>query len=777
MQISKSTFQVSLLAAAIAITGCGGDSGSSGSDPKVIPVEGFTISAKGGASEFNEGGRGGDVSIAKYNSAAPLLLNQRGDVDTRYTLAEQTLDLGVNPVTLTEAVTVQVVSDGDSAIPAAGTLYMLASDLNSKNNESSSNTYRLYKSDGLTAIGALETRVTGMVLNEGATLILPDHRDGASVRLFFVNDVKNDGQITTVKSDTAASRLSLELSAAAYYGSGTIDLSGDKAIKDGQNGGALTISAYTISNAGKLDTHGAVDGDDEASAGGNGGDIVLVASIFVENKGELNANGGSSSDEQAGRAGNISLSALEVYNSGALSADCGDGITGATASNHCAEIELAAQRTLMNTAAISSLGSSAFGVENGSGSYVAGRGGEVTLSVEPTFGTVGVIKTLVNTGDIQVTGGATSAHAKGNAGRGGVIEITAGDTFAGGPSSERAPSQSVAAIVSGNLSANGGENKNSEENAADGGHGGEISVLVYDQVASKESTRLLGYGEIDTSGGRGLEAGGSGGDIDIYSADVDNESEGDGHALAGPIENSVYLIANAGSTTADEAGEAGYGKDGGDITVVVRSEQPFTQTGELTLSSIGNIYAKGGNSYKAGSSGWGWGGDISLQTPDTLTVQGGISADGGADLHTAEAGDNSGHEGGRAGGVMLVSQYGQTNLDSSISVNGGDGSREGGDAGFVAMIANSGNSAEGTFALNGGNAAADEEDTFAETQAGKAGEVYVLSMAYNSNVKATIDAQPGTGDVPGKTSIVMIDGDCETNNCGVDFGSQYLGKL
>lgn len=140
MYFSNAPFKVSLLAAAIALTGCGGDSSSSsdGTDePKDggevgTPVSGFTISAKGGSSELGDGGEGGFVSITKYNSASALVVQKDGEITTAYSLPAQEVDLGSNPVTLTESETVHLVHNEDEdsrTLPAAGTLYMLDTDV------------------------------------------------------------------------------------------------------------------------------------------------------------------------------------------------------------------------------------------------------------------------------------------------------------------------------------------------------------------------------------------------------------------------------------------------------------------------------------------------------------------------------------------------------------------------------------------------------------------------------------------------------------------------
>lgn len=129
MIINKHALQISLLASAIALTGCGSSSSGSSGDKvpgetpdtgrEGTPLSGLTISAKGGSSILGEGGNGGDIEIYKTNSKTALNIHKVGNIDTSYTLPTQTPEFGVNPVTIEVTQTILLVED--SVLPAAGT--------------------------------------------------------------------------------------------------------------------------------------------------------------------------------------------------------------------------------------------------------------------------------------------------------------------------------------------------------------------------------------------------------------------------------------------------------------------------------------------------------------------------------------------------------------------------------------------------------------------------------------------------------------------------------
>ncbi len=784
-------FKVSLLAAAIALTGCGGDSSSSSSKDEVVdevvdegngtgggdtgtPVSGFTISANGGVSTLGNGGNGGDLYVEKYNSASALTLKKGGSVDSSYTLPAHELDLGTNPVTVTENVTVYRVHDEDEAsrtLPPAGTLYMLDEDMEDYGpDDNELEVYRLYKSDGLTALGAKSTQVTGLVIETGAALILPKVH-GNTVSLYLRNDVQNNGLITTAKQPDTDSRIGLELYTAAYYGSGSIDVAGDAQTYHGQRGGQVSVYAHTIVNSGAITTSGANDGA-EGNSGGDAGDISFAANIFLENAGALTAAGGTSPSYSGGEGGDINLSALELYNSGAISANSGAGRNGYSYSSSQVDVALVALRTLINTGDISAKGAKA----HGDGNYNASKGGDIYLNLLPSFEDVSLDKKLVTTGNLTVDGGSTEQEATGRAGSGGNIYIQAGDEYLAegdSPDEDTASALSTQFVVAGNISANGGNTDQADDGSnAHAGTGGVIRIEGYDQSTSNVESGLFGYDSISLQGGVGM-TGGYGGDVEILSGDMRDERGGSYvPSLSGPLSNEIDLNVDGGSSLAQavevgEDEERGYGRSAGDVELLVENGFAYLQPGVLTLNNTGSVTANAGRSYTELSGNNNHGGSLLVRAPDAVTHTANFSAVGGHDERVASGSDLNGHVGGEGGDLLVISQYAAAAVEGTVDVSGGNGQRRGGDAGIVNMFAKTALTAKGTYTLNGGNAEASAEDALS-TEGGDAGFVTLMSAAYNSSLEATVTAEAGAGDLVGESKLIMVDADCESDFCNVE---------
>lgn len=788
----RTPFKVSLLAAAIALTGCGSDSSGGSDEPRVgdggtggevgTPVSGFTVSAKGGSSTLGTGGSGGRVYIEKYNSGTALNLQKEGTIDTAYALPSHEVNLGSNPVTVSEAVTVYRVHDEDEStrvLPPAGTLYMLDDDMEDYGPDESSelNVYRLYKSDGLTSLGAKETQVTGLLIEEGGALILPNVHSDSDITLYFRNDVQNNGLLTTAKQPGYSYRLGLELYAAAYYGAGNIDVRGDDNEYHGQEGGSVGVFAHTITNSGQVITRGAKDGS-EGNGGGDAGHIGLAANVFLENKGDLIATGGSSTSYEGGVAGDVNLFAVELYNSGDIYADSGDGRNGSSYSSSSVDVVLAAMRNLVNTGNISATGSDA----HGEGYYRAGKGGDIELNLVPSFEAVSLEKMLVNSGDLNANGGSTKDEAISYAGRGGNINIVAGDYYlveGDEPNEDEASALSTTFSVTGNLSVNGGDTLLADDGSeANAGNGGYIYIIGYDQSTSTTASKLVGYSQIDVSGGNGM-SGNTAGSIYALSGDMrENRNDGNVPALSGPLNNAIDFVLNGGSSLADvvEVGEEeqrGSGRNGGYTSLKVENGFAYLQPGELTLTNTGAIAANGGRSFTDVATAAAAGGTVNVLAPHAVNFTASVDVNGGSDERDATSADAAGHEGSNAGGLFVISQYDAATVDATVNANGGEGDREGGHGGIVSVMAKTAITANGTYALSGGNALADEGDTI-DSVGGDAGSVFLMSANYNSALNATVTAAAGTGDDAGESHVVIIDADCKSDFCDVE-DMAYMG--
>jgi len=758
----SAVFKTSLLASAVALTGCGGD-GDDSSSPQArtgVQVGGNSISAQGGDATLGRGGSGGDVYVYKYNSASALNVQRQGVINADYTLPEQTPQFGSNAVVLTATETAQLVNDdGDETntsahLPDAGKLYLIdRSMLGHEANPDleTQNLYRLYKSDGVSAIGADNTEVTGLTIDAGVTLILKDNDNYSRIRLNFKNDVQNDGLLVT-DNETVSQRLALQLTIGAYYGTGQIDLSGSK---PGQAGGSLTIYAHTIKNSGEFKSNGG--GNTETGVAGNGGSIELYANIFVENTGALSTNGGISATSTSGQGGYIELAAIDVYNTGELNANKGLGFN--SSNSNYGEVYISAAKNLINTGNINVLGDTA----QGDGNYRGGDGGDIYMELTNTVPYVGLDKALVNTGDLNVDGGDIAGESSGNAGNGGDIYIQAGDynTIRGNsPDSTDGAAFYTSINISGNISANGGSNTLASE-YGQGGVGGEIALTVYDQTTSTVGSYLVGYNNINASAGDGMDGGYAGG-IDIISGDHREERGGSYvPALSGPLSNSVDLIANGGHSLATEE-DSGYGENGGYINLAIQNGYAYLQPDALHLTNTGAISADGGNSFNDSANGRG--GNVTVMAPGAVTIENSVSVNGGSDKYTANAGVGYG---AHAGSIALVSQYNSNAINASISANGGDGNRAGGNAGFIMFAGKTSLNAQGSIGLNGGNAVVDATDAI-NTEGGDAGEMSMISEAYNSVLAATVTAEAGQGDEPGITASIMVDADCKSDYCNIE---------
>jgi hypothetical protein len=762
-------FKLSLLASAIALTGCGSSSDDSPVDSQGragAEVSSFTISAKGGASINGQGGQGGYVEILKYNSASELNIEKEGVISSSYTLPEQEPQFGTNAAILSESETVQLVyvsndvTDTSTHLPDAGKLYLIDSTMIAEDvNISNENLYRLYKSDGISELGADNTEVTGLTIEEGANLILKAN-NGGTINLYFKNDIQNNGSIFTENEDDT--RLNLDLMSAAYYGNGAINLSGSKV---GQSGGNLTIFAHTIKNAGEINTSGATD--NEGGTAGSGGQIQLYANVFIENKGLLNTSGGVSAQSTGGEAGDIYIEALEVFNTASITANKGAGRSAIYNSNS-ADVYITAAKSLINTGDIDVLG----GKAHGNGNYSAGRGGDIYFNLTNSPGYISLDKALVNTGNLNVSGGSVSGDADGRGGYGGSIEILAGDEYledGDTPDENFASALSTSVNISGNLSANGGSTESAEDYAY-AGPGGSIEIAIYDQATSNIDSNLLGYDNINVNGGDGLD-GSYGGQAYISSGDYRDERGGSFvPALSGPIANSSDITANGGSSLATEVAanedeESGYGRRAGYISLSIENAFAYLEPGALSLSNTGSISATGGRSFNDDYSANG--GNVSIIAPGTVTVTNSITLDGGSDEHNANTSDNSGHIGANGGNLVVISQYSNNSLDSTISANGGKGDLEGGDAGFIMLAGKTAVSADGSISLNGGNALENNADSH-ETDGGDAGYISLLSGAYNSAFNTTVTAEPGTGDTTGEPASIIVDADCKSDYCDIE---------
>jgi hypothetical protein len=750
--MNNTTFKLSLLACAVALAGC--DSSSSGSSEQTpeeraldsltgTDVSAMTISAQGGSSTLGYGAEGGYISIEKSNSVAPLNLLKVGKVDVSYTLPAQKTDLGSNPLVVDSIVT--VVRLTDTTLPSVDTLYM------------TNNSNYLFQSDGLGIVGAEEQRITGIQINTGAHLTLPKHPNYSYVSLLLINDIQNDGVLAVENALNDYEREDLSIYAAAYYGSGNIDMSGDGDRTNGQNGGNIHIEAHTIQNSGSLTTSGAIYGGE--GSGGQSGSIGLYASVFVENTGSLTTTGGSSNGNGAD-AGDVEVYGASIYNTGDITANHGPGY-GSYSSND-ADVSFNAAKELINTGNIT-----VDGVESDS---TASRGGDIYLGLDSSNTPIQIAQSrFANLGNLSVQGGNLTGDNANRAGYGGGIEIEID-----GYDSESSVSSKMDVKIAGNINANGGDDSVDSNELFDGdaGRAGYINIEIDQNPTALEPVFIMGYDTINLSGGAGVY-GAEGGGIEISS----NTSGPDQDENAGPIFNQIDIIANGASSLAantvdpsDPSDEVnGTGGSGGYVYIGSRGDDAYMQSETSLIANTGDISAMGGDSHTSSSSSnaYNRGGYVNAYALSSLTMDQTINVNGGSNTHASTSSENFGHVGADAGFIGLQSLASAVTATGSYSANGGQADRIGGDAGSFMSIAQTALNIEGTIELNGGNAIADAVD-IRDTQGGDAGSLLVVSAALNSQVTESITATAGTGDIAGENSNMFIDADCRSEVCNLE---------
>ena len=756
---TKAPFRASILATAILLTACGGDSKSSNNFSNEDQA-GFTsqtagtsvISALGGDSASKQGGQGGSVNISQTNSPAALKVLTSGTPDTSYQLPTTSVQLGSLAVTISEDTEVEVFTNNISSRTEEGTLYFVEG----KN--------RLYRYDGESDLGARENEVTGLIINEDVTVTL-EGNSGDNIVLYFSNDIVNNGIIETHVSNSArnsaATRASISLFPSAYSGRGRIETQG---IHPEQSGGDISISATSIINSGDFSAQGA-DGEDN-DIGGQGGSIVLSTANFVENKGELNTSGGDSEEGTSGSAGSVTIDAGEIYNSGKILAEAGEGQNDSKQSAS-QSISLSADEILINAGDLSVNGSDSF--EEG----FATDAGKITLSLHSSSATRSNNRRLINNADLSANGGNTETTQSDQiAGQGGDITISATEVESNGA----IDSTESLVIIAGNLLANGGdssqefvedEEDNSITRGSNAGDAGNIVIEHSSSLSHSLPTYLSGYTNIQVDGGEGLQAG------DAGSVSITNSStDGELNSLAGPITVESNITADAGFSLDLETDETPSAGDGGNISIQVLNDQAYLQAGALTINLTGNASAnasdvENGITAEAKS--------IYLSAPHGITAVANLSANGSSDLEGVDE-DNLYNIGKDAGSIGLYSYEGSINYSGSVTANGGDGLEKGGNAGSFSSISSTSNLVAGSISLNGGNAHFDEEievGTSDETHGGDAGIAYINSDDYSATLSASVTTLAGSGDDAGRAGGAFVNADCQVGTCNDRDADMY----
>lgn len=718
--------KISILAAAIALTACSDNKSKSSPSGLANNSAGeYIISTVGGSSVDYNGGNAGSIIIEKYYSPTALIVSKNGTPDTSYNLPQQAANFGTNSVTISsnKEIPLNNSTTGVSGL-AVGDLYLADDD-------------KLYSLSSESTYKEKKDEVTGLTIAKDVVVTLKA-TGNQTVEIFLANDLVNDGVIETEKSDTEGYRSGINITSAAYYGTGKITTTG---LEKGQSAGDISLSAYTIKNEGEFNANGA---DSDLTSGffngGTSGDINLSAGAFIENKGALLSEGGDSVEGNAGRgAREILLASPRVYNSGAISANDGSG---KNASNSATNnfIKLEASEQLINTGDISINGAHDTDASNNGNGGVAGK---ILFELEVGGqGAANADRRMINHANLTATGGETSAPSTSY--RGGVGGQVVINTYDGYEEPGEGSVKNALVVISGDITLNGGR---ATADGAAGGDGGTLNVNHESRLDSQQITYLVGYSSIITSGGKGVDSGDAG-DIEIGS--YDGNSNGTLYP-AGSVYLRTDVTANAGQVVEGSSASSG---DGGDLTLENFSQLGYNVETPMDIEFIGNFNANASDVVEGDE---GRAGNLEITGEDNVKVSAEINVNGSSVSDTDD--DNFNYEGGEAGSVMFVARAGQLSADVQITSNGGQAESEGGDAGAVLMQAATSLSASGNISLVGGKAAAGTEAD--ETTGGEGGHLVIRNANYNAKSNVSVNYANGTGFVDGTNGSYTLNADCE----------------
>ncbi len=581
-----------------------------------------------GAKGVSAATAGGDITIGLVNGTfgGNVKVFRTGVVDAGFTVPKVAFDAGEAPVVVDHDLTFTQYSDLDAGLAAHDWFF------------------------GTQGGDTWVVRDGGAVLAT-SVVVTANHTVRCETCWFRVkNDVRLEGSLVA--------KAGVVVIAGQYVSTpgSVVSVAGlSSAVASGANGGSLSLFADVAVNAGLID----LTGGNGTEGGGMGGTAWLVAPTIV-NAGVIRARGGDGSTGRGGSGGAVVFQGDEVSNRATLDVSGGNGIV--TGGGDSSVGIILVGRVIRNSGSLVARGGACTGA-----SCLAGRGASVTLSARGH---------LFNSGDLDSSGGA------GPAGRGGdANKVTVASTEDTASASSQFATGDL--HLSGNITAQGGEG------ATAGGSGSVLIQLTSNHPRGQE-IELLGYTELDASGGRSASGnGGTGGHITLSTAPTTYGAFTMGDT--GAVVNQATLNATGGDGLVAGAGG----------TVKVASTQTFASGNphEFILNA-GAIVASGGD----GSASPGGGGSVTIGGANTenraaIWAQGGTSSSamspggrGGtvafaASLASLNSGDihvdghNGPVEGGR-GGTISIRATNETNT-ALLSATGGNGQQTGGPGGTI----------------------------------------------------------------------------------------------
>ncbi|SIT19741.1 MAG: hypothetical protein C9355_08440 [Thalassolituus maritimus] len=799
MNYQKLPFTASLLAAAITMTACSGGGNSSNSEPQDLPKDPgvtdpapalptYTMNMNGG--DGVEGGDAGGIGIFKMGAAGAIRVSAEATIDPSQapvvTVPEVPSDLGSNPLVISSDTTIDL---SETTEPDKGAIYLYESGL--------------YIFDGSVVtegestvpdLGKDSTRITGIQVNEGATLTFSTDTEGAPKTIEVEQDFINNGTITTTNPSTSRT-FPLQLAARIYQGTGDID----------QRGTAISIIASLVVNAGTID---ASPTGLESFNGYNG--INLVAAGVVNN-GILRSEGiATNINGDGAEGGAIMISGFAVANNGTIDASNAAGSAFKVNTNlflddigRTGTVALIAQYAVMNSGTIDVSG------DNGSeqSSINGGWGGYAGIFLNPTnidsidiedeeLDSIAqaivdqysdsVSPILINTGSIVADGGDGAEDGNGgSAGYAGFLSGPIEDLFgdsvifeaeeAETVSEEELPAPPVVFEVTGNLSLNGGLG------GAAGGFGGNGGLVGFAQLAAEASTNDLhisGITAINAEGGDAASGiGGKGGNSYLTTGPLEQNEESEETSPVGPdIIFSTDINFNGGSSQFNGASSAElkgaptmlFGAQGGSVDI--NSNIAMNQgTVAGTVNNIDHDSAPALRVYASG--------DILVSgsisaTGAEVTASAALSEEEEPGVVLAAATSSSDLAGGNGAAFVAESESGNINLTADMDLSGGNGSNQGGDGSIFQATATEGTiNISGNIIASGGNA-----DPTIESSVGGDGGILTLNSDLGSDVSrytvpTSLDLTAGTGETAGFDGYVrgynidLVEYECLFGNC------------
>ena len=530
--------------------------------------------------------------------------------------------------------------------------------------------YFYVESDVATSISKYDgldiTTVTGLRIDSGVTLTLVQ----TSGTLLFVNDVVNLGIIAS------AGTIGLNIDVMNYHGdeASRVNMRGTDSIDAiGADGKSVSITArQAIYNRGDVDT----SGGNGITGGGNAGNINFEA-LQVFQSAQLLANGGNDDDgidlENGGNGGEISIQTPyfvkilgKLFNRGNLSAVGGFGNIGGGSG----KIQMLGNRN--TPASIRNEGN--LKAASGVGVLSGGKGATPLYSQSSCrYAAISLCSEhgLVNSGDLSTKPGDSSSGA-GVTGGGIVIKVSNADRYYG----------YLAAgdmLVSGNIDSSGGNGVTA------GGRAGLINIYgSFDGAPHRQQISFLGFSEINNSGGSSNS--GVGGDAAVLALNTES--------VANDSNYYNYVPSGAVRIYSDLTNNGGFGESGGDGGwVVIDTDRGISAPGVNWQDALvyGKISSNGGNATGVGNGGNAGHSDI-FATNDVVLQS--IEHRGGS----ATIGS-----GGAAGYLSIIAANGDVLLNEDISLVGGDSEGSlGGNGAYVETVGSGNITINGIIDSSGG---------------------------------------------------------------------------